>query len=448
MIAEMILRKRWLRSDDIWTRSFVYKSFLRHIPLFLDTYALMKSQYWPRERLARLQERRLHELFRDAQRVSFWKDMFLAAEVTDTMSAREVLARLPITSKKELNEAAEEDIQDASLIGKSDADHTSGSTGKPFHFYQDRHATMRSWAITERTFRTVAAGKRLPIVYMRRKERHGFTFYKHVWFYLDGFTAIRSRMEDFKRLGELLSDGFILYGYTSWVVELAQLMEAWGMKLPIKAVVVAGEHLNPADHEYIERIMDARLSELYASREVGFLGYECEEHRLHINEEWALIEIVDEEGVTLPPGKEGRIAVTALDNRVMPFIRYDIGDIGVISDTPCACGRTLRTLSFKGRVAELIELDEDHTVTLLDIAYGLGTYRDAIRQYQIVQTGKLAFTFRIISGPLFEEKKETLEKLMKRLLHPDAQIRWEMVDEIPQAKSGKALYFIRDIAKR
>ena len=62
--AESILLKRGLRSDGIWTHPYMYKSFLKLIPLFFDTWALMRSQYWPRQRIERLIDERLKELTR------------------------------------------------------------------------------------------------------------------------------------------------------------------------------------------------------------------------------------------------------------------------------------------------------------------------------------------------------------------------------------------------
>jgi phenylacetate-CoA ligase len=251
-------------------------------------------------------------------------------------------------------------------------------------------------------------------------------------------------MDDFRQFGRRFPKGFILYGYTSWVLEVVREMEKFRMDLPIRAVVVAGEHLTVSDRRYIERITKTKLFTLYASREVGFLGFECEFHNMHINEEWAFVEIVDDRGLPLPSGQEGRIVVTTFDNRVMPFIRYDIGDVGVISDMPCACDRKLRTITFLGRAAERIELEDGRVVSLLDIAYALGSYKDSVRQYQIIQTSKISFTIRIVPGPLFGSNKENLDSLMVRMLHPRVQLQWEFVESIVEAKSGKAVYFVRD----
>src|ERR1043166_1347412 len=168
MSDESVLLKYGWRTDAFWTLPVVYKSFLKYIPLYFDTKALLKSQYWPRERIGKLQEERLRELFVYACRVPYWKKILEHA----SGEPRVVLSALPITSKKELIAQSLETIADQSGIARSDEDSTSGSTGRPFHFYFDWHASLRSFAITERIFRTAGKGKRYPIVYMRARERN------------------------------------------------------------------------------------------------------------------------------------------------------------------------------------------------------------------------------------------------------------------------------------
>lgn len=443
---EVILLKKWWRADAIWTMPIVYKSFLRLIPLYFDTRALMKSQYWTRARLERLQEERLSELFRNASLVPYWRDTFSRLGIQKSMPPRHILANLPVTTKKGLSEHINTYTADERVFARSNKDHTSGSTGRPFHFYLDWRSSLRSYALTERIFRTAAHNRRYPIVYMRARERLGFSFYKHIWFFVRGYNSMHYRVEDLIALSRRLSRGFILYGYTSWVLEMTRQIEKAGAALPIKAVMVAGEHFRETDRDYIEHVTHAEVFSLYASREVGFLGFECEKHAMHVSEEWAYIEIVDQHDEPLPVGQEGRIVVTTFDNEVMPFIRYEIGDIGALSDTPCTCGRTLRTLRFKGRTMELIDVADGRTVSLMDISYILGRYRKAVLQFQIIQKSLLSFIVRVVPGPGFTpHKKFFLEMLLIRLLHPKTQITWDIVESIPEAKSGKAVYFIRDM---
>lgn len=440
-LEEIVLLKRGCRTDRLWTMWLVYKSFLRYVPLYLDTSALMKSQYWSRARIEHLRDERLRQLFSEVAHLPFWKGRIGVAGEGEPLVR---LAQMPIVSKKELIDADPKDVVDERYVVRSDTDHTSGSTGRPFHFRFDWGASLRSFAVTERTFRTATHGQRYPIVYMRARPRNGFTFYKHTWFFLKGFRSVQHRMEELKKIAGRLKKGFVLYGYTSSLVEVARQMELRAITLPIKAAMAAGEDLRVSDRVYVERVMGCEVFTLYASREAGFLAYECENKRLHINEEWAYIEIVNEDGLSLENGKEGKVIVTTFDNRVMPFIRYDIGDRGVISKDRCPCGRTLSTIALKGRSAELIELADARVVSLLDVSAMMDVYWKAIRQFQIIQKGPLEFTCKVVPGTDFDNARNDLNAGLVRLLHPNVQITWEKVEAIAEAKSGKAVYFIRD----
>jgi phenylacetate-CoA ligase len=57
------------------------------------------------------------------------------------------------------------------------------------------------------------------------------------------------------------------------------------------------------------------------------------------------VEIVDDRGRDVRAGERGRVIVTGLYNYVMPFIRYELGDIAVAGAGNCPCGRTLPVIA-------------------------------------------------------------------------------------------------------
>ncbi|MBP9669736.1 MAG: phenylacetate--CoA ligase family protein [Candidatus Pacebacteria bacterium] len=235
----------------------------------------------------------------------------------------------------------------------------------------------------------------------------------------------------------------ILYGYTSWIIEMAKQVRRGVTVPPVYALVATGEGISATDRKMIETVFDAPFYTTYATRELGWLGFECEERRMHINEEWAFVEILDDHDAPVTPGHMGRIIVTTFDNSVMPFIRYAIGDRGSIDTESCPCGRTLRTITFSGRQSDRIELEDGQSFSLLDISPLFDSYWDAVHQYQMIQTAPLAFTIRIVPGPEFESRLDALHQRMVRAMHPRVHISWERVDTIAPAKSGKAVYYLR-----
>ena len=88
----------------------------------------------------------------------------------------------------------------------------------------------------------------------------------------------------------------------------------------------------------------------------------------------------------------------------MPFIRYEIGDIGILSTEKCTCGINLPLLkSIEGRLADNIILKDGskvHGVFFTDIMHELKTDFDdtKISRFQAVQNKIGYLEFRLESS--------------------------------------------------
>ncbi len=438
------LKKRGWRTDWLWINlPALLKNQCFRIPLYADTKALMRSQWCSRAEIDSLTQSRLSDLFRHASMIPMWQDIFRETGFDVSTWNWEMFRKLPITSKATFSNMETEYFTDKTYLNHSYTDHTSGSTGRPFEFFFDWGAELRSFAICERMFRTVAGGERLPVVPMRARHKIGFAFRNAYFFYVRGYNSIKYRLEELATLLKNFPQGAILYGFASSFIELARQASASGYSLPIRAIISTGENIRQSERDMIERELHTTFHLTYATRELGWLAYECEQHTLHLNEEWAYVEIVDEHGLSVPDDTEGRIVVTPFDNRVMPMIRYDSGDRGKIASTPCSCGRTLRTISILGRQIEIIAFDDGQSTSLLDISVVFDSFSEAIRQYQIQQTEAYTFVILVVPGPAFDEVRDALRDMLIRIIHQNAQLEWQLVDEIESAASGKAVYFKR-----
>jgi phenylacetate-CoA ligase len=93
------------------------------------------------------------------------------------------------------------------------------------------------------------------------------------------------------------------------------------------------------------------IRQTYGTADIRCLGYECvKKNGMHIPDD-KIVEIVDPEtGKQLSPGKVGEIVATTF-NKVYPLIRFGTGDLSILTETPCPCGRTSpRLLRILGRV--------------------------------------------------------------------------------------------------
>jgi phenylacetate-CoA ligase len=443
MLVERILLKKGLRSDSIWVSKWTYRKPFMFIPIFLDTWALMRSQYWSREKIDALGLARLRAIVRGIKKYPLWKERFEEAGIDPANMTFEDLEKLPLLTKKDFQSRDIKNYTDPARLHLAYKDFTSGSTGSPLEHYVDFANELRCFAMNERIFLTAGAGKRYQVISIRSNFRLGFAVRRHFLFFTRAFSAIQYRLDEFIEYVKRFKKGFIVYGYTSWLIELARQLDERKLNLPVRAIIATGEGISEELRTFIEESLHTKFFHSYASRELGWIGYECDHKRIHLTEEWAYVEVVDERGVRLPNGAQGRIAVTTFDNYSMPFIRYEIGDYGAISDEPCPCGRTLKTISFLGRVVEYIDVGGGHMVSLLDIAPAFDRFPYTVSQFQIVQNGPFDFTMRVVPAAAFEKNRAWLHENLVRRLHPKVRIVWEIVEDIPRARTGKAIYFVR-----
>ena len=443
LMDEMVLEKRGVRSDSVWIPLTRLMNVLRYVVLFVDTTALLKSQYWQRERLDLLCTERLLFVLKQSSAIPFWAQRFRKADIDIRILKKGDLNRLPVLSRKELTGTSEA-INNISLMAWSIADRTSGSTGTPLSFFIDSGYMLRMYAICERMFRTAGGGKRFPILALRARERSGFAFYRYEFFFVRGYNWIKNRFDDFRKVISRHPEGVVLYGFASLITGLAHITKERKEVFPIKSVITSGEALSSHAEKLIRESFHCDVLRCYTTQELGWLAFECEQHQLHINEEVVYVEILDERDKPCELGREGRVVVTSFENMVMPFIRYDTGDLGTMGTALCPCGRTLRTITITGRESAYIQLPDNRVVPLLEITAAFDVYFDAIRQYQIIQTGLNAFTIRVVPKATFAAIRDELTSALIGRLHPDAKIDWREEQEIAQAESGKAILFVRE----
>ena len=118
---------------------------------------------------------------------------------------------------------------------------------------------------------------------------------------------------------------------------------------PVRVLIVAGEPGGgiPSTRERIERGWGARVIDHHGMTEVGPVSFECWERPggVHLNECEFLGEALDPEtGRPAADGQPGELVLTSLGRTASPLIRYRTGDLVVLREQPCACGRTLARL--------------------------------------------------------------------------------------------------------
>ena len=130
----------------------------------------------------------------------------------------------------------------------------------------------------------------------------------------------------------------------------------------LKTLILIGEAINKEDQRSLEQDLNVNVWTHYGLSEVPgpAIAFECDAHEgLHINEDHFLPEIVDPAtGNILPEGQFGELVLTTLTTRAFPLIRFKTGDKAKIITQPCACGRGLSRIDWRGdRTDDLINID-------------------------------------------------------------------------------------------
>ncbi|MDI6711588.1 MAG: AMP-binding protein [Bacillota bacterium] len=181
-------------------------------------------------------------------------------------------------------------------------------------------------------------------------------------------------------------------GPTSYIVNLVKMLAAGNLQNDgLNKVLYAGEPLYETDREFLLQVLgqDANIrSAGYGCADLGLIGYQCLAQTgpvHHILFDHVYVEIVDPEtNKVVEDGEQGDIIVTSLDKRLVPFIRFKIGDRGRKLKEKCSCGRSGQLLELLGRDDDTVRIGYTN-VSYKDILEALGARRPFTTNMQLIK---------------------------------------------------------------
>ena len=204
--------------------------------------------------------------------------------------------------------------------------------------------------------------------------------------------------------------------YPSTLAILTREKEAGRLRIEPALVRTGGEMLADGLRERVRRAFSSLKHDVidtYASTECLVLSFECSYGTKHVNEDWVILEAVDEAMQPVPDGTlSATVLLTVLANDTQPFIRYDLGDCVRFHTDPCPCGSPFRSFHVEGRDATLVRVGD---VTLSPLVFDLE--HEHARRIQLVQTSERAFEVRIeladnaAAGAVFEEMTQSVRRV-------------------------------------
>lgn len=362
---------------------------------------------------------------------------------------------VPVMQKADLQRPLEERFSKGFDSKNSYVGKTSGSSGHPFIFAKDRFCHALSWAEFNDRYqwygidldRSVQArfyGIPLDkIGYFREriKDRFGFRYRFPI------FDLSDAKMQEF--LEEFKKKNFdYINGYTSSIVLFGKFLQKKNLVLKeicpkLQLCIVTSEMFFEEDKILLEKVFGVPVVNEYGASELGLLAFQNPQDEWILNSETMFVEILNKEGKAVPAGEEGRIVITSLYNKAHPFIRYDIGDTGALTENSSAKNPVLKSLL--GRTNDVAVLPSGKVVPGLTFYYVTKSIIEndgLIKEFIVQQTEPGAFRIVYVSEKeLQPEKKQKIEEAMVTYLEEGLEVEFEHKKTLNRSKRGKLKQF-------
>jgi len=413
---------------------------------------LKRSQYLTGENMRKYQLLRLQRIVSYAYiHCSYYKERMDAMGIKpEDIRTLDDIAKLPILDKADVRRDLYFDlIADGFDKKRMQKITTSGSTGDPLTLYADKNQLEFRFANTLRNVEWTGyqfGDRQLRLWH----QTIGMTRMNIIKEKLDAWLCCRTFFPAFE-----IDEGMIrkyldfirtrkpklLDGYAESFNLIARYLEQAGSDGAIRpgAIISSAQTLPQKSREIIEREFHTKVYDKYGAREFSGIAHQCcEQGGYHINAESYIVEVV-KGGQPVKLGEIGEVLVTDLNNLCAPLIRYRLGDLAVLSDKECACGRGLPMIEgIEGRTQAIIIGTNGVFVPSSFFLHLIKDYDYAISAFQVVQSKIGAITLKIVKSLRFSpEVLERILGLLREKLGKDTEICVEYVESIPLGRTGK-----------
>ena len=402
----------------------------------------LKQQWMKPEELKKLQEKKLRAIIRHAYKnIPFYKKKWKKIGIKpDDIKTVEDLRKLPIITREEIKKNWRDIIARNMGNSKYILRSTSGSSGVPLKVLFDEKAWDFLDAIYARAL--FAAGYRPwdKLAYYWFPPFNKTKFYELLGIMKKHWMVYTIPEEkQIERLKKINPD--VIYCFPSTLYLLGKMIIRNGIdSINPRIIISHGEILTEEVRKFIETAFGAEVFDQYGSTEFNRMGWECKMHEgLHIDVDSIVLEVIEFEGrEQVSTGERGNVVVTGLVNRLMPFIRYKIGDIGILSDDNCQCNRAFPLLEkIEGRQDDFIVLPSGKIIAPRSIVHLIMNIT-GIWKFKVLQKKKDKIEIRIVKDKKFSKNTiSEIKRRMKKIIAESVDIDIKVVDDIPRNKHGK-----------
>lgn len=362
---------------------------------------------------------------------------------------------LPILNKQNLQKPLSERLSKGYTLKNVYLNKTSGSSGTPFVFAKDKYAHALTWASNIMRF----GWFNIDFNHSYQARFYGipmdFIGYQKERF--KDFLSRRFRFPVFDLSDEVLTKFLAKFktqkfdyinGYTSSIVLFAKFLEKRNIILreicpTLKACFVTSEMLFESDKILLEKQFGIPIINEYGASELDLIAFENTKGEWQINAETLFVEILDENNQILPYGKEGRIVITSLFNKANPFIRYDIGDIGILDEKSTPQKPILKKLVGRTNdVAILPSGKKSPGLTFYYVTKSIIEDDGNVKEFIIKQTQLDTFEIEYVSeNQLNSEQIQKIKEAIALYLEPNLSFIFTRKNVLERTNRGKLKQF-------
>ncbi len=362
---------------------------------------------------------------------------------------------VPILTKSDLQQPLEQRLSQDYNTSNVYINKTSGSSGDPFIFAKDKFCHALTWAVIQHRFSWFD----LDFNSSKQARFYGIPLDKK-GYYKERFKDVLSNRLRFSvfDLSDIAFEKLLkkfkaipfeyINGYTSSIVQFAKFLKRKDIVLKdlcpsLNVCIVTSEMLFENDKKLLESQLGITIVNEYGASELDLIAFQNQEDDWQVNSETLFVEILDQNNKPLPYGEEGRIVITSLYNKAHPFIRYDIGDVGILSKASTFKRPILKKLV--GRTNDIAILPSGKKAAGLTFYYITKTLIEDdgnVKEFVIEQTKKDTFKIQYSSDEELSTKKmNIIKKEMEHYLEPGIEIVFKREKKLQRSKSGKLRQF-------
>lgn len=379
---------------------------------------------------------------------------FYANLVGDTWDGK--WNNLPILTKLKLQQPLATRLSNGYTVKNVYVNKTSGSGGTPFIFAKDKYAHALTWA--SNYYRFGMHG--IDLNYSKQARFYGIPL-NFIGYYkerLKDFLGNRYRFKIFD-LSDRKLKGFLtkfknsefdyINGYTSSLVMFAKYLQKENIVLKslcptLKLCMVTSEMLFPNDKVLLEASFGVPIVNEYGASELDLIAFENVQGEWQVNAETLFVEVLDDENQPVPNGVSGRIVITSLFNKAHPFIRYEIGDIGILDESSTLQKPILKQLI--GRTNDFAILPSGKKtpgLTFYYITKSIVEDNGNVKEFIIKQTKIDCFEIEYVSEyELTISQKQKINSAIALYLEPKLVFTFVRKNQLGRTNRGKLKQFV------